>query len=251
MHASRLRPSWLFAPRGCCSTYGRSAAAAYRTRACRKSPVARLFRKLVYTRCMQGQGIAYDMQKVAEEDVPRFVSPRRVVSEFNLWQGDHVLDVASGAGHYIPHLRAAVGPKGRVYAHSAQKAHHELLTRDTVARGHHEVVPLLHMLEDGELDIVAGTIDAVLLANVLSAEGFKTEGLLAEMQRVIRREGKLCVVDWRSREDSERALIALLAEFGFEPKRALSPAATGSYHYGILFTKRLLFIVFHFVFDPF
>ncbi|OGG59073.1 hypothetical protein A3C89_01540 [Candidatus Kaiserbacteria bacterium RIFCSPHIGHO2_02_FULL_50_50] len=187
---------------------------------------------------MQGQGIAYDMQKVAEEDVPRFVSPRRVVSEFNLWQGDHVLDVASGAGHYIPHLRAAVGPKGRVYAHSAQKAHHELLTRDTVARGHHEVVPLLHMLEDGELDIVAGTIDAVLLANVLSAEGFKTEGLLAEMQRVIRREGKLCVVDWRSREDTERALIALLAEFGFEPKRALSPAATGSYHYGILFTKR-------------
>jgi ubiquinone/menaquinone biosynthesis C-methylase UbiE len=178
---------------------------------------------------MQGQGIAYDMQKVAEEDVLRFVSPRRVVSEFNLWQGDHVLDVASGAGHYIPHLRAAVGPKGRVYAHSMQKAHHELLTRDTVARGHHEVVPLLHTLGAEELDIVAGTIDAVLLANVLSARALKTEDLLAEMQRVIH---------WRSREDTERALIALLAEFNFEPKRALSPAATGSYHYGILFTKR-------------
>ena len=186
---------------------------------------------------MQTSGSLHDIQTARKEDVPSFVSPRRVVSELNVWRGDHVLDYVSGAGHFVPHLCAAVGGDGRVYARNQSDVHHGMLVRDTVARGRREVTPLLHATDDVELDIVAGTIDAVLLTNVLSRETSRIEPLLSEIERVVRREGKLCVVDWRVHENTERALIELLAQFGFTPKRNLSPHAVGWYHYGILFSK--------------
>ena len=187
---------------------------------------------------MQSTGIFADIQKMHDATVPSFVSPRSVVSELNLWQGDHVCDFAAGAGHFVPHLRAAVGSNGKVYARNEQPAHHEMLMREHVMRGQHEVVPHLHTLDDGELDIVAGIVDAVLLVSVLSRETSRVTKLLAEVERVIRRGGKLCVVDWRTQRESERALLELLASFGFTPKRALTPRAVGVYHYGIIFTKQ-------------
>lgn len=181
----------------------------------------------------------YDMLTHTRDDRPRFVSPRRIVSELNLWKNDHVMDMRAGAGHFIPYLREAVGNGGAVYTRSENRQMLATMHREAMDRGHMEVRAVHHTFGDGVMDIESGILDAALLSNALAEYLDVVDEVFAESARLIRRGGKLCVVDWRVAPSlpTENELVEKLARFGFMPKRELSPQATGSYHYGIIFTK--------------
>ena len=187
---------------------------------------------------------------------PRFLSPKRVVAELNLWEGDHVIDIHTGTGHFLPHVTEAVGARGRVYMRSTQVDMLKTLHREALRNGQTHVCMVPCTSPEDDIDLDAGTLDVALL--VQAQRYIDSDTLLSEIARVIRREGKLCVIDWhmdpcsdnapapteRAENDTEQPkptwkeqLIARLASFGFAPKRELTSNAVGSYHYGIIFTR--------------
>lgn len=181
----------------------------------------------------------YDILAHARDNRPRFVSPQRIVSELNVWKNDHVMDLHVGAGHFIPYLREAVGSGGAVYARSENRPMLSTIHREAMRDGHMEVHAVHHIFGDGGMDFESGILDVALLSNALAEYLDVVDDVFAESARLIRRGGKLCVVDWRATPSlpTENELVEKLARFGFIPKRELSTHATGSYHYGIIFTK--------------
>ena len=170
----------------------------------------------------------------------KFVEPKIVVSHFHLREGDVVADFGAGSGHYMKPLSEAVGRSGRVYVCEIQKN----LVDAIGIRAREERLTNIHPLWC-DLETAGGTklgesvLDAGLLSNTLFQIVHK-DVALTEMARVIRKGGKLLVIDWTesfgglgphadhvvSEDDAKR----LLERAGFTFERSF-PA--GSHHYGL------------------
>lgn len=171
-----------------------------------------------------------------------FVDPKVVVSQFHLRPGDRVGDLGSGVGHYLAPLSRVVGGSGKVFAVEIQK---NLATAaaDHVRKerlGNVEVI--WGDLEHGNgAKLPDGTLDAALLSNTLSMAEDR-QAVLRESRRLLRKGGKLLVVDWSDSYGgmgpapamvvSEEVARTESAEAGFTFERSF-PA--GTHHYGLAF----------------
>lgn len=175
----------------------------------------------------------------------KFVDPRNVVSHFHLHEGDIVADVGAGSGHYLKPLADAVGGSGKVYACEIQKNLVEAL--GVLVREKHlsNVFPLWCDIEaPNGTKLKDGSLDVVLLSNILFQFTNK-ESALTEVFRVLRKGGKLLLIDWVDssgglgprREDvvSEDTARALLIRMGYVYDHSF-PA--GDHHYGLMCHKQ-------------
>lgn len=173
-----------------------------------------------------------------------FSVPHENVLQLGLREGMKVGDFGAGTGHYSRAAAAIVGHSGRVYAIDVQEEilkHIKLNTHD-----HHQgIVETIW----GDIEKSGGThlrdqsLDAIILANTL----FQIEnrfGLLGEMKRVLKPDGKLLVVDWAGSYGgmgpvSEKVVTEHAAEDffiggGFHKVKSFR---AGPHHYGIVFTS--------------
>lgn len=172
-----------------------------------------------------------------------FSSPYENVLQLGLYEGMKVGDFGTGSGHYARAVAGVVGHSGKVYAIDVQEdilKHLKLNSHE-----HHQ-----HIIETvwGDIEKAGGThlrdasLDAVILANTL----FQIEnrfGLLKEIRRVLKPEGKLLVVDWSGSFGGmgpapkqvvpERDAEAFFIEAGFHKVKSFR---AGPHHYGIIFT---------------
>jgi ubiquinone/menaquinone biosynthesis C-methylase UbiE len=95
-------------------------------------------------------------------DRDRWQQPARVVRALRLRPGDAVADIGAGSGYLLPHLSAAVGPAGRVYAQEIQDAFLPALRRHARALSNVRVV--LGTADDPRLP--AGGVDCFVLLTV-------------------------------------------------------------------------------------
>ncbi len=173
-----------------------------------------------------------------------FADPTAIVSHFHLREGDTVADFGAGAGHYMMPLSHVVGKSGVVYLCEIQKNLVEALGNQ--ARDQHitNVRPLWCDLERlGGIKMQDGLLDAGVLSNVLFQLHDK-ESALREIWRVLRKGGKLFVIDWtdsfnglgpRSQDVvTEKQAEALLIRAGFSVERTFP---SGDHHYGIACRK--------------
>jgi ubiquinone/menaquinone biosynthesis C-methylase UbiE len=169
-----------------------------------------------------------------------FMDPRAVITHFHLHVGDVVADFGAGVGNYVDALSAAVGPSGRIYACEIQKNIITRLTSHIHERRLGNVHPVWCDLEAHEgTKLRSGLLDAGMIINTLFQIEDKKTALL-EMARVIRKGGKLFVVDWSDSFGGmgpqpghvikKEALLPLLENAGFTFERDF-PAA--DHHYGI------------------
>jgi ubiquinone/menaquinone biosynthesis C-methylase UbiE len=173
-----------------------------------------------------------------------FVDPRVVVSQFHLRQGDRVGDFGTGVGHYLPPLSRLVGRDGKVFGVEIQRNLAESAA-DLVRKERLGNVETIW----GDLEAVGGTkikdesLDAVLFSNTLSMLEDRNTAL-KEASRVLRKGGKLLLIDWSDSWGGMgpaphmlvgEALAKSLAETsGFSYERSF-PA--GGHHYGLAFRK--------------
>jgi len=172
-----------------------------------------------------------------------FSDPRENVLQMGVVEGMRVADLGAGAGHYARAAAGVVGHEGRVYAIDVQEdvlKHIKNNAHDT----HKGIIETVW----GDIEKLGGThlrdasIDLAILANTLF-QVENREGLIAEIQRILKPGGTLAVIDWSgsfggmgpSAENivSETDAEAIFTHAGFTKKKSF-PA--GPHHYGVIFS---------------
>ena len=173
-----------------------------------------------------------------------FSTPRENVLQLGLREGLKVGDFGAGSGHYSRAAAAMVGSSGRVYAVDVQEDVLKHLKLNTHIH-HQGIIDTIwgDIEKPGGSHLRDASLDAVILANTL----FQIEnrpGLLGEIKRVLKPDGKLMVVDWAGSYGgmgpaieqvvSEHDAEALFINGGFHKVKSFR---AGPHHYGIIFNS--------------
>lgn len=171
-----------------------------------------------------------------------FSNPQQVLSQIHIDPGMTVADFGCGSGHYTLLVSELVGASGKVFAFDIQK---ELLARlKNVATTQN--LENIHFVwadldEPNSTSLKEQTVDRVFMTNILfQAEDKKA--LIREAKRVLKRNGKVIVVDWsdgfaglgpkQADVVTREVAVTIFGEEGFILEKDLN---AGAHHYGLVF----------------
>ncbi len=172
-----------------------------------------------------------------------FASPEKILSYLHLTPGMKVADFGVGNGDYSLLAAKEVFPNGRVFAVDIQKDLLDKLAGEAKAKGFYEIVePIWGDIESrGGVKLADGTVDAIILANVL----FQVDsqyGVALEAKRVLKQNGKVLVVDWKdsfgglgphpSQVILPEKVEQIMVEAGFTKENSFE---AGDHHYGQIY----------------
>ncbi len=171
-----------------------------------------------------------------------FVNPEKNVAQLGLMPGMCVADLGCGTGMYALSCATRI-PNGKVFAVEIQKGLLSSLSQEASDRKLNN----LHTIW-GDIESVGGTkmadnsIDVCIVSNVLFQVENK-ENFLKEITRIIKKGGKVLIVDWadsfnsmgpiKEKVISKEKAQTLFTSKGFVHKEDI---ITGDHHYGIIFT---------------
>ena len=173
-----------------------------------------------------------------------FSNPEKNIEQFALRLGSSVADFGSGSGHHSLSLAGAVGEKGKVYAVDVQKELLSKLKEEANNKGFFNVEIVWGDLEKiGGTKIADSSVDAVLISNLLF-QVEKKENVAEETKRILKKEGKLLVIDWQESfggigPHPDQVYEKKSAKALFESKRFIydREIVAGEHHYGLIFRK--------------
>lgn len=175
-----------------------------------------------------------------------FIEPQIQIDTLGLNPGNVVIDLGAGSGVYSILAAKAVTPRGTVYA---VDLHQDLLTRlkrDASEQGLSNLDVIWGDVEvkDG-VKLTSHIADAILICNTLFMAEDK-EGLLSEVNRLLKINGKVLVVEWNDSHEGvgphpshifyEQDAKNLFIKNGFEISNASDDT---SYHYRFVATKTI------------
>ncbi len=151
------------------------------------------------------------------------LAPDDIFSLLDIEKNDAVLDFGAGTGFLTFPISERL-TVGKVYAVDVQEEMLEKLRKKCQEDGCGNIEVLLN--EEGSIPIQDDEIDKAFLINVLHE--IDDEATFEELYRVIKEDGKMCVVDWDKEGEtshgppaSERfsleEAIELLERYGFAP----------------------------------
>jgi ubiquinone/menaquinone biosynthesis C-methylase UbiE len=123
--------------------------------------------------------------------------PKELVAALEIAPGAFVADLGAGTGYLLPHLSAAVGPEGAVFAADVEPnlvAHlRERAEKETLA----SVVPVLASLDDPRLP--PKSLDRIVLLDTYHHVDRRLE-YLKRLRRALVENGRVAIVDWKEGE---------------------------------------------------
>ena len=140
----------------------------------------------------------FDPRKRSLLDGPKrlfFENPDEILSEAGVKLGDVVADIGCGTGFFSLPLAKFVGKRGKVYALDTSPTMIKELRKRT--RNLKQVRPI-HSQEN-KFPLQGGALDFVLLVN-LTHELEDWRVFLKEVGRVLKLEGRICVVDYKKKK---------------------------------------------------
>jgi len=172
-----------------------------------------------------------------------FTDPKSNIEHLQIGEEMSVIDIGSGSGAYAL-AAAAVAKNGQVYAVDVQKDLLLKIKGEAAKRHIHNIETIWADAEETNgTKLKEGIIDRGIVSNLLFQIEHK-EGLGKEMGRIIRKKGRLLVIDWtdsfgglgpHANEvfDSRKAK-QLFEKFGF---KCLKEFEAGDHHYGVVFER--------------
>lgn len=168
-----------------------------------------------------------------------------ILEKVHLKDGMKVADLGCGAsGHFVFPSARLVGKKGVVYAVDIMKTILNTIEKRAKIDNLPNVLTVWSDLEIfGATKIEAGSLDAAYLINTLYQSKKRME-IVREAVRLIKKKGKLIVVEWKSSalpfgpsiEDRVDRDLLKTGAAGLE-LNILEEFEPGEYHYGIIFEK--------------
>lgn len=171
-----------------------------------------------------------------------FIDPTQIIKKFNLSDGMLVADFGAGSGFYSFEAARAVSPNGKVYSVDVMK---DLLTKLLAEAGKQGLRNI--EIVWGNIEKLGGTrlresfLDRVIVSNVFFQVEHR-EGVVAEIKRVLKKGGRVLLVDWSDSTGSisggknfhEEEAKKLFATSGFVLEEVLE---AGNSHYALIFKK--------------
>lgn len=173
------------------------------------------------------------------------LDPYFILDEIGLSQGMKIADLGCGAaGHFVVPAGKVVGSKGTVYAVDLLKSVLEAVKSRAKMEGVSNIETVWSNLEIyGATDIKSDSLDFALLINTLFQIP-KREEVFREATRIVKKGGKIAVVEWDLREAplgppvnlrlSKDVTRSLARQNGLTEVKEFK---AGPYHYGLIFVK--------------
>ena len=170
-----------------------------------------------------------------------FTNPEFNIRELGVYEGQVAVDFGAGAGIYTMLLAEHVGESGRVYAVEVQKELLSNIRNDATTRGFKNIEVIWGDIENlGGSKVKDAIADVAVVSNVLFQAEDKV-GLVREVRRVLKPQGKLLLIDWkesfgglgpaRDAVVSEQSARELCEQEGFVVKKTFN---AGEHHYGLV-----------------
>ncbi len=173
----------------------------------------------------------------------KFINPAAVIAQTPLGPGMTVADLGCGSGFYVIPAAQLVGPEGTVYGLDSVEAKLEATSSIAKQMGYKNVRIMKADLTKPIMDIPEGSVDLVIIGNVLHEIGNK-EALLRNAYRLMGTDCGLLVVEWKkqltpfgppiAKRIDQTQLEILLMTAGLQKVQNLE---ADGYHYAVLFRK--------------
>lgn len=173
-----------------------------------------------------------------------FINPEAVISQLQIKEGMKIADLGCGHGYFSLPLAKMVGNTGKVYAVDILQDSLDNVRSKAQLEGLNNIETLRGNLEkENGSGLPKIECDFVVLANILY-QSQKKEEIIKEALRVLKVQGRLVIIDWRSddltigpqegwrinedeiKEIAKRNGALFLQNF-----------QTGNFHYGLIFVK--------------
>ncbi len=169
-----------------------------------------------------------------------FLNPNEVLRNIDLKENMVAADFGCGSGGWVIPLAKKL-EDGRVYAIDILEEPLSALRAKMKLAKISNIKAVLANVEEGT-EIFEQSCDLVLMTNLLFQVEDKQK-VFQEANRVLRKNGIILVVDWKSDASlgpgrakvSPEQVKEIAQETGLRPEKEFE---AGSYHYGLLFTKK-------------
>lgn len=173
------------------------------------------------------------------------IDPQIIIEKAGIADRMHVGDLGcGGTGHFVFPLATMVGEHGIIYAVDILKNNLANIERRAKQENLQQIKTVWSNLEIFKATkIETASLDVALLINVLYQSNKRPE-MIREAMRLIKRNGKLVIVDWNkvatpfgpSVEErlNKENLTAICQRLGLE---LLEEFNAGEYHFGMVFLK--------------
>lgn len=185
-----------------------------------------------------------DLRKKSLSLGTSFINPQGIIDSLEIAEGMVVADFGCGTGYFSFPLAKKVGMNGRVYALDILKEKLEVVESQAKILGLHNLIVKRANLElSAGSKLEAESLDWVFLVNMLYQNKARRP-IFVEANRVLKKGGKLLVVDWKVEglpfgpakglRVLRETVLADSREGGF---KLLAEPKVGDYHFGIIFEK--------------
>lgn len=137
-----------------------------------------------------------NMHRLDNSERRELLPPERILGDIGLGPDRSFLDIGAGVGYFALPALEIVGPRGRVVAADVSA---EML--DEMRKRPGAGAPNIELLlcESTALPLPRESVDIALMAFVLH-EIENRAGQIEEVRRVLRKEGRLAVIEWKMKE---------------------------------------------------
>ncbi len=161
-----------------------------------------------------------------------FLNPKKVIDEISLPEEASIADFGCGSGGWVIPLAKKM-KDGKIYALDVLKEALSALKGKAEMEKVYNIRTVQCDVERGT-DLQKGALDLVIMSNLLFQVDDK-DAVIEEGKRVLRREGKLLVVDWIVKEDdAEIKIDKKIKGKGFS---FIKKIEAGSQHFAVLYEK--------------
>ena len=137
-----------------------------------------------------------DIHKLEDPERLAWLPPQEVVALLGLAAGMRVADIGAGSGYFALPFARAIGPDGRLFAVDFQPEMLEFLRAKLIAPGAPGNIECAEG-SGGSTGLPDASCDLVFVANVWH-ELDDRAAALEEAARILRRPGRIAILDWRS-----------------------------------------------------
>lgn len=175
----------------------------------------------------------------------KFLNPESVLFQTGLHQGEFVVDLGAGSGHYALAAAKIVGQNGQVHVVDVMNEPLDHIAGEARIHGIKNIITHKADLESKTLPdrLPQGQSDLVLVANVMHQIKDKNI-LMKHVYALLKTGGKVLIIDWNDQPSpigpkvgdriAEADVKKLSQDSGFKSVR---PTETDAYHFGLMFEK--------------